>query len=196
MSAPIASLLGSPTVTAAPRMCTDPLVPPSLHPKRPDESRLDVAIKTSGAQVSPACTCRLTRSTALALPTYPLCLILAFLDTFYTGVPGSLVGNRCRRPVKGPPSCVHATCSLSSPRSPWTLQYCRPRGCWRSRTCRDSSSSTSAGCRSASCPGTQVLRLAVPAYCQDDPALAQVVDEEHADRFLAALDGRTVRDAR
>ncbi|MGI5291879.1 CBS domain-containing protein [Nonomuraea polychroma] len=44
-------------------------------------------------------------------------------------------------------------------------------------------------------PGTQVLRLAVPAYCQDDPALARVVDEAHADAFLRALDGRTVREA-
>ncbi|MFC4016046.1 CBS domain-containing protein [Nonomuraea purpurea] len=44
-------------------------------------------------------------------------------------------------------------------------------------------------------PGTQVLRLAVPAYCQDDPALARVVDEAHADAFLRALDGRTVRAA-
>ncbi|MEV4567588.1 CBS domain-containing protein [Nonomuraea sp. NPDC049419] len=44
-------------------------------------------------------------------------------------------------------------------------------------------------------PGTQVLRLAVPAYCQDDPALARVVDEAHADRFLRSLTGRTVRDA-
>ncbi|GAA2360774.1 CBS domain-containing protein [Nonomuraea africana] len=42
-------------------------------------------------------------------------------------------------------------------------------------------------------PGTQVLRLAVPRYCQDDPALARVVDEEHADRFLLALDGLSVR---
>ncbi|MFF4623830.1 CBS domain-containing protein [Nonomuraea jabiensis] len=44
-------------------------------------------------------------------------------------------------------------------------------------------------------PGTQVLRLAVPGYCQDDPALARVVDEPHADAFLQALDGRTVREA-
>ncbi|GAA4919062.1 CBS domain-containing protein [Nonomuraea thailandensis] len=43
-------------------------------------------------------------------------------------------------------------------------------------------------------PGTQVLRLAVPAYCQDDPALARVVDEAHADRFLHRLGGRTVRE--
>ncbi|MBB3726432.1 CBS domain-containing protein [Nonomuraea dietziae] len=42
-------------------------------------------------------------------------------------------------------------------------------------------------------PGTQVLRLAVPAYCQDDPALARVVDEAHADRFLRGLDGLSVR---
>jgi CBS domain-containing protein len=44
-------------------------------------------------------------------------------------------------------------------------------------------------------PGTQVLRLTVPRYCQDDPALARVVDEAHADAFLRALDRRTVREA-
>jgi CBS domain-containing protein len=43
-------------------------------------------------------------------------------------------------------------------------------------------------------PGTQVLRLAVPGYCQDDPALARVVDEAHADRFLHRLGGKTVRE--
>ncbi|MFJ2028126.1 CBS domain-containing protein [Streptosporangium sp. NPDC087985] len=43
-------------------------------------------------------------------------------------------------------------------------------------------------------PGTQVLRLAVPGYCQDDPALARVVDEAHADVFLRSLAGRTVRE--
>jgi CBS domain-containing protein len=44
-------------------------------------------------------------------------------------------------------------------------------------------------------PGTQVLRLAVPDYCQEDPALARVVDEEHADRFLRSVADRTVREA-
>lgn len=44
-------------------------------------------------------------------------------------------------------------------------------------------------------PGTQVLRLAVPGYRQDDPALARVVDEIHADAFLRTLAGRTVREA-
>ncbi|WP_067184934.1 CBS domain-containing protein [Microtetraspora niveoalba] len=43
-------------------------------------------------------------------------------------------------------------------------------------------------------PGTQVLRLAVPRYCQDDPALARVVDEAHADAFLRSLAGLTVRE--
>lgn len=43
-------------------------------------------------------------------------------------------------------------------------------------------------------PGTQVLRLAVPQYCQEDPALARVIDEKHADLFLDALEGRTVRE--
>jgi predicted transcriptional regulator len=41
-------------------------------------------------------------------------------------------------------------------------------------------------------PGTQVLRMAVPAYCLDDPALARVVDEPTADLFLTGLAGRTV----
>ncbi|MDQ4094500.1 MAG: CBS domain-containing protein [Actinomycetota bacterium] len=40
--------------------------------------------------------------------------------------------------------------------------------------------------------GTQVLRLAVPHYCQDDPALARVVDEATADVFLRQLGDRTV----
>lgn len=40
--------------------------------------------------------------------------------------------------------------------------------------------------------GTQVLRLAVPRYCQDDPALARVVDEVAADVFLRQLGDRTV----
>ncbi|WP_246064468.1 CBS domain-containing protein [Nonomuraea longispora] len=43
-------------------------------------------------------------------------------------------------------------------------------------------------------PGTQVLRLAVPTYCREDPALARVVDEAHADLFLRQLGGRTVRE--
>ncbi|GAA0966421.1 CBS domain-containing protein [Acrocarpospora macrocephala] len=44
-------------------------------------------------------------------------------------------------------------------------------------------------------PGTQVLRMAVPGYCQDDPALAGVIDEEHADAFLRTLADQPVRDA-
>ncbi len=43
-------------------------------------------------------------------------------------------------------------------------------------------------------PGTQVLRLAVPQYIQDDPTLARVIDEAHADQFLADLANRTVRE--
>ncbi len=41
-------------------------------------------------------------------------------------------------------------------------------------------------------PGTQVLRMAIPHYYQDDPALARVVDEEHADQFCRGLENRTV----
>jgi CBS domain-containing protein len=40
--------------------------------------------------------------------------------------------------------------------------------------------------------GTQVLRLGVPAYIQDDPTLAHVLDEAHADVFLRELGDRTV----
>jgi CBS domain-containing protein len=47
---------------------------------------------------------------------------------------------------------------------------------------------------SAVLPGTQVLRLAVPGYYQDDPTLARVIDEAAADLFLNELDGRAVRD--
>jgi CBS domain-containing protein len=41
-------------------------------------------------------------------------------------------------------------------------------------------------------PGTQVLRMAVPSYCQDDPALARVIDEAAADVFLRGMGDRTV----
>jgi predicted transcriptional regulator len=40
--------------------------------------------------------------------------------------------------------------------------------------------------------GTQLLRLAVPTYCQDDPNLARVIDEAAADVFLRGLGDRTV----
>jgi CBS domain-containing protein len=43
-------------------------------------------------------------------------------------------------------------------------------------------------------PGSQVLRMAIPRDCQDDPTLARVIDEAHADLFLRELAGRTVRD--
>ena len=41
-------------------------------------------------------------------------------------------------------------------------------------------------------PGTQVLRMAIPTYCQDDPALARVIDEAAADVFLRGIGDRTV----
>jgi CBS domain-containing protein len=40
--------------------------------------------------------------------------------------------------------------------------------------------------------GTQVLRMAIPRYVIDDPPLARVIDEAHADRFLHDLADRTV----
>jgi predicted transcriptional regulator len=44
-------------------------------------------------------------------------------------------------------------------------------------------------------PGTEVLRMAVPLYCQADPALARVVDEQGADIFVHQLGNRTVAQA-
>jgi CBS domain-containing protein len=49
-----------------------------------------------------------------------------------------------------------------------------------------------AGRPSTVLPGTQVLRMAVPQYCQDDPRLARVIDEAAADVFVRGLGGRTV----
>jgi CBS domain-containing protein len=42
--------------------------------------------------------------------------------------------------------------------------------------------------------GTQVLRMALPSYCQDDPALARVVEESAADVVFDGLGERTVAD--
>lgn len=40
--------------------------------------------------------------------------------------------------------------------------------------------------------GTQVLRIALPSYCQEDPALARVIDEAAADVILNGIGDRTV----
>ncbi|MEV6493310.1 CBS domain-containing protein [Actinoplanes sp. NPDC051633] len=42
--------------------------------------------------------------------------------------------------------------------------------------------------------GTQVLRMALPSYCQEDPALARVIDEAAADVILEGIGDRTVAD--
>ncbi|GAA4606114.1 CBS domain-containing protein [Actinoplanes octamycinicus] len=42
--------------------------------------------------------------------------------------------------------------------------------------------------------GTQVLRMALPSYIQDDPALARVIGEADADVILAGIGERTVAD--
>jgi CBS domain-containing protein len=42
--------------------------------------------------------------------------------------------------------------------------------------------------------GTQVLRMALPSYCQDDPALARVIDEAAADVIFDGIGERTVAD--
>jgi CBS domain-containing protein len=43
-------------------------------------------------------------------------------------------------------------------------------------------------------PGSQVLRFVVPAYVQDDPALARAYDEKSADELCAKLASRQVRE--
>ncbi|MFJ9543805.1 CBS domain-containing protein [Streptomyces sp. NPDC101225] len=43
-------------------------------------------------------------------------------------------------------------------------------------------------------PASQMIKTVVPAYVIDDPTLAAVVDERHADRLCQALKGRTVHD--
>ena len=42
--------------------------------------------------------------------------------------------------------------------------------------------------------GTTVLRMALPSYCQDDPALARVIDEAAADVIFDGIGDRTVAD--
>ncbi len=41
-------------------------------------------------------------------------------------------------------------------------------------------------------PGSQVLRMAIPRYVQDDPTLARVVDESFADTMADQLSGKTI----
>ncbi|MFG2934574.1 CBS domain-containing protein [Streptomyces sp. NPDC048282] len=43
-------------------------------------------------------------------------------------------------------------------------------------------------------PASQMVKVLVPAYVVEDPALAAVVDEQHADRLCQALAGRRVGD--
>ncbi|MCW3844956.1 CBS domain-containing protein [Micromonospora yasonensis] len=50
------------------------------------------------------------------------------------------------------------------------------------------------GCPVTVLPGTQVLRLVIPAYCREDPTLARMIDEPSADVFLRGTEGRTVAD--
>jgi CBS domain-containing protein len=42
-------------------------------------------------------------------------------------------------------------------------------------------------------PGSQVLRFVIPGYVQDDPMLARVYDERHADALTTKLAGTPVR---
>lgn len=43
-------------------------------------------------------------------------------------------------------------------------------------------------------PGSQVLRMLIPSYVQDDPALARVLDEDFADNIHSVLRDHTVQD--
>lgn len=42
--------------------------------------------------------------------------------------------------------------------------------------------------------GTQVLRMVIPHYCQDSPAMARIIDEESADMFIDDVGESTVAD--
>ncbi|WP_066930643.1 CBS domain-containing protein [Streptomyces sp. NBRC 110611] len=50
------------------------------------------------------------------------------------------------------------------------------------------------GAPAAILPASQMIKALVPGYVVEDPTLAAVVDERHADRLCQALEGRTVRD--
>ncbi|MHC3475562.1 CBS domain-containing protein [Streptomyces sp. 7R007] len=50
------------------------------------------------------------------------------------------------------------------------------------------------GAPKAVLPASQMIKILVPAYVVEDPTLAAVVDERHADRLCEALKGRTVRE--
>ncbi|OQQ13841.1 hypothetical protein B0675_26820 [Streptomyces sp. M41(2017)] len=51
-----------------------------------------------------------------------------------------------------------------------------------------------AGAPKAIRPASQMIKVVVPGYVIEDPTLAAVIDEHHADRLCSALKGRTVRD--
>ncbi|MFE9643058.1 CBS domain-containing protein [Streptomyces sp. NPDC006365] len=50
------------------------------------------------------------------------------------------------------------------------------------------------GAPKAILPASQMIKILVPEYVTEDPTLAAVVDERHADRLCQSLRGRTVRD--
>ncbi|MGP8298291.1 CBS domain-containing protein [Streptomyces inhibens] len=50
------------------------------------------------------------------------------------------------------------------------------------------------GAPAAILPASQMIKCLVPGYVVEDPTLAAVVDERHADRLCQSLAGRTVRD--
>ncbi|MHC3467843.1 CBS domain-containing protein [Streptomyces sp. 7R007] len=50
------------------------------------------------------------------------------------------------------------------------------------------------GAPEAILPASQMIKILVPVYVVEDPTLAAVVDERHADRLCEALAGRKVRD--
>lgn len=50
------------------------------------------------------------------------------------------------------------------------------------------------GAPKAILPASQMVKVLVPSYVIEDPTLAAVVDERHADRLCQVLKGRAVRD--
>ena len=110
------------------------------------------------------------------------------------GEPGSLVGGsqhpRDRRWFRCSPET--SPTRTSRPSVSTTTPPRRP-GCWPSAGCPAWSWSTRPGMPHSVLPGSQVLRFVIPGYVQDDPMLARVYDERHADLLTGKLAGTPVR---
>ena len=75
----------------------------------------------------------------------------------------------------------------------WTPTRSMRPACWPRTDCQDSWLRTHAGTPVDVLPASQVVRLLVPAYVQEDPSLAGVLNESMADRIADKLGGKSVR---